>query len=690
MKPYTFYQTENKDFEERYALAADRIREIHQDSQVPTVYTDYITQLTAFLSQISDTWELVASGRLYCLSLEELQLHNRSLYEDILPENYDRSYANPDYACAMFGKEMGQYLCALYAELRGAIVYAYEQHLQYVTISFELFLEIYSLLEQPDCTPQEIRNALYYHCFDYADVTIRERTRSLLEPELSFATDIICDADLSDLRYLYYFGEYISDNELQTAQYLNTLPMSQIQDMATTYTEGFRKGFAVYHIDLSKKQTVNIRFPLGFERIVREAITQFAKLGLSPCIYRTGISMTTRSAHGKIGYYGTSANKQYDYDHRMDDALLFDKAYAGRRLAEQRTAYTAFQEAAAAYAGPAVIETFGEHPFIPEEKETIPHDSDKQREARLDYQSASSLLTNEFIPQDEVSFTIIAFPIPEIGDKFTAIFESTIQVNTLDQQKYEAIQSCIINALDKGETVSITGRNGNRTALTVALTPLTNPDKETRFENCLADVNIPLGEVFTSPQLTGTNGLLHVSKSFLNGLKYENLSLEFGDGVVTDYHCDNFEEEEKNRQYIYQNLLFQHETLPMGEFAIGTNTTAYAMGRNYHISHLLPILIEEKTGPHFAIGDTCFSHEEEMHTYNPDGKEMIAKENDFSRLRHTDSRHAYFNCHTDITIPYHELGDIIVNCADGSQIPIIHAGRFVLHGTESLNDALEL
>ena len=32
---------------------------------------------------------------------------------------------------------------------------------------------------------------------------------------------------------------------------------------------------------------------------------------------------------------------------------------------------------------------------------------------------------------------------------------------------------------------------------------INNPDKETVFENCLADVNIPLGEVFTSPVLKG-------------------------------------------------------------------------------------------------------------------------------------------------------------------------------------------
>ena len=279
-------------------------------------------------------------------------------------------------------------------------------------------------------------------------------------------------------------------------------------------------------------------------------------MDLDCCIYRAGVSMTTRSARGRIGYFGASANKQYDYDHRMDNALIFDKAYADRCLTEQRSAYQDMKDLAATYAGPAVIETFGEHPFIPENKSTTPKDSDKQRSKRLDYQAASTELTNEFIPGDQVSFTIIAFPVPEIGQNFTDIFDATIRVNTLDQERYEQIQTTIIEALDSGESVTVTGRNGNHTNITVALTPMTDPARQTRFENCLADVNIPLGEVFTSPKLKGTNGILHVTKSFLNGLKYENICLTFQDGVVTDYECSNYDSEEQNKKYIFENLLF--------------------------------------------------------------------------------------------------------------------------------------
>ncbi len=347
------------------------------------------------------------------------------------------------------------------------------------------------------------------------------------------------------------------------------------------------------------------------------------------------------------------------------------------------------KELASLYAGPAVMETFGETDFTAVDKKTAPRFNEKQQEQRTNFMAASSLLTNEFIPGDTTSFTIIAYPVPSVGSNYQEIFKETIKVNTLDPSLYEKIQTCLINALDEGDFVTITGRDGNITNITVALSPVNNPAKETKFENCLADVNIPLGEVFTSPQLKGTDGLLHATSIYLDGLIYKDLKLEFKDGVITSYSCSNFDTEEENQRYIHENLLHQHKTLPLGEFAIGTNTTAYKMGKKYNIAHKLPILITEKTGPHFAIGDTCFSHEEELRTYNPDGKEMKCKENDFSMLRHTDINHAYFNCHTDITIPYNELGDIIVHKPCGTTVKIIENGKFVLSGTEELNKALE-
>lgn len=691
---YPKAEEEKSRYHERYELAAERVRGIKWETNgggcvVPEQMRDYFAKVSSYLVQMMDTYEAVDTGSFYELSLEELQQRNRELYQDILPENYDTSYANPAYAAEKLGNEFGRYLCALYGELREILVYVFEKRLFFLVTGLELFIEIYDLMEDENCEPHEVRNAIYYYVSDYADMTIADRIEMMLDPEHCFARSLIETADLDDLRYLYYFGEYIGDNEIGTACHLGEMEEARIEEMASTYTEGYRNGFALYRIDLSCKKTVNIRYRLGFERMISAAVRQFRRMGLETTMYRAVGNLIYRNGRGiKVGYSSGGANPQYDYDHRFDEALIFGKALADRKLAQQRCAYEEYREQAAAFAGPAVIEVFGEDPFVPVAKKESAAYTEKQRKQKLEYQSAASLLSNEFIPGDQVSFTIIAYPVPEIGRDYGEIFDETVRVNTLDSTQYGVIQQKLIDALDQGEYVTVTGRGDNRTSLTVALHPLEDPEHQTDFENCLADVNIPLGEVFTSPKLEGTHGTLHVTEVYLNELKYENLTLEIKDGTVTDYICTNFGTEQENKAYIEENLLFQHPTLPMGEFAIGTNTTAYAMGQKYGISHLLPILIAEKTGPHFAFGDTCFSHEEELVTYNPDGKQMMAKENRFSEMRHTEPSKAYFNCHTDVTIPYHELGDIIVHCRDGREIVLIQKGRFVLEGTEELNRVL--
>ena len=137
-------------------------------------------------------------------------------------------------------------------------------------------------------------------------------------------------------------------------------------------------------------------------------------------------------------------------------------------------------------------------------------------------------------------------------------------------------------------------------------------------------------------------------------------------------------------------MLYHHDTLPLGEFAIGTNTTAYVAAEKYKIADKLPILIAEKMGPHFAVGDTCYSHAEDVKVYNPDGKELIARENELvSEYRHADISKAYFNCHTDITIPYDELGRLFAVTKEGEELTIIENGRFLLEGCEELNQPFE-
>ena len=687
------WKEENQAVLERYQLSMERIRQIPEEGLAEKAFQEYFISVAGFISRIGDLTEEIhragVRGYVYSRSLSELAEENRRLYEDILPEHYEESYANPAYAVKKLGEEYGRLLAFLYTEIRGQIVFAFESRLWNITVLNETFIEVYNLFEEQIPGAQAIQDVLYWFVSDYADQTVAYRVREGIDPSLSFGRDIIMEEDFSDLRYLYCFGEYISDAELEIAGFLNGLPQETIDKMADTYTEGFEKGFQVMGRDLSIKKNIAVRYELGYERMIKKAVFNFRAMDKEVILFRAAVEAINRNPNRKLGFHGTSPNRQYDYDHRYDSALYMGTALKERKLSVIRGTLEKYKELARLYAGPAVVETFGEEDFTPVNKKEAFALNRHQEEVTIAYSNEYMEILDQYQPGDETSFTIIAFPKPEIGEDFREIFEETIRINTLDYELYRDMQQVIIDTLDKAEYVTVKGRGKNSTDIRVHLHPLADPASQTNFENCVADVNIPVGEVFTSPMLSGTEGKLFVGRVYIGDIRFKNLWITFENGRVKDYGCENFDREEENKALIKQVIMKNHDNLPLGEFAIGTNTTAYAMAERFGIIHKLPILIVEKMGPHFAVGDTCYSWSEDAPMYNPDGKEMIARDNEISILRKTDVSKAYFSCHCDITIPYDELGEITAVAADGSRTVIIENGRFVLAGVEKLNEPLQ-
>ncbi|CVI66102.1 Thermophilic metalloprotease (M29) [Clostridiales bacterium CHKCI001] len=665
------WKNSDEALQERFALAMERIYSIRASVDVKEPYLDYFQTVAAFICKVKEIAEKDANR-----TLEELEEDNRKLYEDIAGDHYEKSYANPAYSTALMGEEFGRLFSMLYAQMYQMILFAYAKRLENFTVYAELFIEIYNLMEQEETEFSSVKDAVYWFFSDYSDLFVRQQVEDLLITGNTVYEQIIEQSD-EDLRYLYKYGMNVTENERKMAKFLNEMDKETLKEIAATFVNGYCRGFEVTKRDLSKKDRFELRYAIGLEPLIKASLPLWKEKGLKPT-YRH-ITITT-----------TPANRQFEYDHRYDQAVYLDKQYKERRSQVLRVTYEEHKKEAQSYAGPVVLETFGEVPFEPKNNGDSYRLDEKQQNISIELSNETRSIMNEYIPEDETSFTIIAFPIPEIGDCFEEIFRETMKVNTLDNERYIRIQQKIIDALDQGRFVKVKGKGENKTDLVIQLHQLTDPEKQTNFENCTADVNIPVGEVFTSPVLKGTNGILHISRVFMRGLEYKELELTFKDGMISDYTCKNFDSEEENKAYIKENLMYHRESLPMGEFAIGTNTTAYAMAQKYNIFKRLPILIAEKTGPHFAVGDTCYSHSEDLAVFNPDGKEIIARENECSALRKTDPQKAYFSCHTDATIPYDELGAIDVVRSDGTEIPIIRDSRFVLPGTEELNEALEI
>lgn len=117
----------------------------------------------------------------------------------------------------------------------------------------------------------------------------------------------------------------------------------------------------------------------------------------------------------RIGYVGASANPQFDYDHRADNALYLDKKFIERKLGVMRTAYEKWKQLAAWHAGPAVVETFGEAPFVPEAKETACCLSEKQEKLMVSFANESAQLTNPVHHRQRAE--LYNYCLPAAGDR---------------------------------------------------------------------------------------------------------------------------------------------------------------------------------------------------------------------------------------------------------------------------------
>lgn len=162
-------------------------------------------------------------------------------------------------------------------------------------------MQVVSVLSLEEETERYLKETIYYDVHDYAEDRIEKNIHDLLCPEETLIYNIVMKSDFSNTDYLYRYGEYITENEIRMAEFLGKMPIEKLLAMASTYTEGYRKGFEIAGIDLTKKKTVQIRYHIGFEPMVRQAVLQFEKMGLKPVFTRkTNTRLLVLSAHRRI------------------------------------------------------------------------------------------------------------------------------------------------------------------------------------------------------------------------------------------------------------------------------------------------------------------------------------------------------------------------------------------------------
>lgn len=322
-------QARNERCAQRHELSIERLQAIGDEETVQESYRLYFAKCADHLLKLEEIRRKIAIHGIEGLPEEELQQWNQELYVEVLGENYHTSFANPAYAQEKLSERYGQLLSFLYVELRSGIPYAYENRQEYLTILNELFLEIYQCFEVEEAPEvKTIREILYWYASDYCDVFLADRVKESFDPEYSrFVEEIIKKSRQGSAFYLYAYGIYIGEQELDLWKKIRSLTEKEREDLIAAYVRKIRQ-----KVSRSSNFRILLCYQLGMERIVLGISDALKEQGIQPIMCRKAQGVITKDGPYANGYDGSGINSQYEADHRCDQALFLDKKYIERKL----------------------------------------------------------------------------------------------------------------------------------------------------------------------------------------------------------------------------------------------------------------------------------------------------------------------------------------------------------------------
>jgi aminopeptidase len=182
-------------------------------------------------------------------------------------------------------------------------------------------------------------------------------------------------------------------------------------------------------------------------------------------------------------------------------------------------------------------------------------------------------------------YTLTRIPTPadaaKDGMDYGKYVELFFQLCDQPWSHLEAAQEILIRKLDSGNTLRVTNDDG--TDVTFDISGFT-------FANSVTAKNIPGSEVFSAPNINGTNGVIVAKGNFTYDGKYmQHITLRFADGIVTEARAEVGDEH-------LQEILKRPGANRIGEVAFGTNP--------WLRQHVINGLLVEKIGGsfHAALG----------------------------------------------------------------------------------------
>jgi len=296
-------------------------------------------------------------------SLDALMAENYSFYHELKPESYKASYANPVYMTSIFGKDLGQRLCYVYVCIREGIIPAYQSDQLVLSELIQFVFTVYEKFKSNDdkqVTSKEMIAKLDQAIRDYRCDNLDDQISRYFEYAFTlknlYNTEITKFAVTStELKYLFKYGVYISDYELQTARFINAYPEAKLDKVAKSIVDAYVTGFKRDNKDITLRHRVRIIANAGQEKMTEKILNYLEANNLK------GFVSTVET---------TSLNQQYEFDHKFDIGLYLNDEVNDLRINAFKEISSRYEADLRDYSGILYIEKFGEEPFSPESNDS--------------------------------------------------------------------------------------------------------------------------------------------------------------------------------------------------------------------------------------------------------------------------------------------------------------------------------
>jgi hypothetical protein len=254
IKAQEFYKNENEKIMGSYEKSLEIIKEIASETEgyesqgeLKEYYKffDHAAKWVLKLAEIEKRCDEEYFGKSFDALMEE----NHTLFNELVGDNYNSSYANPAYSVSLFGEDMGKLVSAFYAKLREYIGYSFKHRVFDMEEINKLFIEAYNFVKYDGVEYDGLKNIITRtdEASLIRNISCRIEERS--NKDFGFYKETIMEADLNDPKYLFRLGKYITQNEVKTAEFLKKYPKDKISKLSKTVVEGFKRGFIVDNKD---------------------------------------------------------------------------------------------------------------------------------------------------------------------------------------------------------------------------------------------------------------------------------------------------------------------------------------------------------------------------------------------------------------------------------------------------------